>query len=124
MDWLAAFTIHFTLFSVSRCCGHFTLEPKFQPLLFEQRFGCPGNFFIHAEKNPVEKFEHGHLCSEPSPYRAQFDSNVAAADDNEVFWDFGICKGLGARANPITLQCNPWEIRWFAACGDENPAAL
>src|SRR5262249_18639704 len=68
--------------------GHLVAEAEDKTLLFENAPKLFGGFAVGAGKNPVQKFDDGHLGAKPAPNRAEFETDDSGPDDKQFAGHF------------------------------------
>ena len=64
--------------------GHLRAEAELDALLLQDALERGGDLGIHARHDAVEELDHGDLGAKPAPHAAEFQPDVAAADDHEM----------------------------------------
>ena len=90
---------HLALAAVPRLDGHMKLsvlilgnparfgrEQKTDPLRFQGFLKRRGNLLILPRNNIVHELYNSHFAAETTVHLAKFQANVAAADDDHMFW--------------------------------------
>ena len=100
--------------------GHLGAELEGHPLLAEHALEGLADLAIHARDQVVEIFDDGNLGSEPAPYGSQFETDIAAADDDEPVGDRLELERTGGGHDALFVDGHAGKRDALASRGDDD----
>src|SRR6476619_4505399 len=73
------------IISLARTC-HFRADAEFHALTCQYALERLGDLRVHRRDDAIEELNHRHVRTQPTPYAAELESDVAAADYHEMAW--------------------------------------
>ncbi len=116
---IAAVDVHRTDVAARAGAGNPHSEPERKPLALEDLLGKGCSLRVHPRKDSIEVLEDGDLCSQAAPHRAHFEPDDPRTDDDEMARNGRVREGLGAGADPITVELYSAELCDLAAGRDD-----
>ncbi|CAL4865806.1 hypothetical protein MMA231_00042 [Asticcacaulis sp. MM231] len=99
---------------------HLGAELEGEALLGQDLLEGGGGFGVHARRDAVKEFDHGHLRTQTTPDGAEFEADDAGADDDHRLRHGGQRQGAGGIDDLLLVDINAWQRGRFGAGGNDN----
>ena len=97
-------------------------EPDVETLAAEDLLGRGGDLGVGAGQDAVQVLQHDRLRAEPAPDRAEFEADVAGADDDQALGHVVVGEGLRAGPDPVAVEFDARQGRRPRTRGDDHVA--
>jgi len=89
-------------------------------LLFQHALKLLGDFGVRAWQDAVQKFDDGHLGTEPAPDRAKFETDHARANNEKFSGNLFQRQRAGRGDDRLLVDCDAGKLDDIGACRDDD----
>ena len=100
--------------------GNPSAETQLDALARQDALERLGDLGIHRGQDAVEEFHHRHLCTEPPPHAAEFETDIAAADHHQVARHSVELEAAGGGDDLLLVHLDAGQRHALGAGGDDD----
>ena len=96
--------------ALDRCARNLRLQVKLQALLGQALLEQLAHLLVGRGNDARQELEDGYLGTQPLPDRAQLETDVAGADDDQVVGDLREGEGTGRIDDRPAVKREKWQL--------------
>jgi hypothetical protein len=109
---------------VSSAVCHTRAGANVEALFLQDLVGFLDDVVVHAGKNRRQQLDHRHLRAESLPDGPELEADHAAADDDEMFRNFGNRERADVRQHALLVEFQERELDWYGAGRNDDVLCL